>query len=88
MFTYSLSTIKNSKNTRTFDAFLCKMHKYACEKPKIHKSMQLCANICKRKGGKSRIKEASAKAISASADAFFYLVMSGTAALYFFDVLT
>lgn len=66
MFTYSLSTIKNSKNARTFDAFLCKVHKYACEKPKIHKSMQLCANICKRKGKKSRIKEASAEAIGSS----------------------
>lgn len=39
MFTYSLSTIKNSKNAGTFDAFLCKVHKYAFEKPKIHKSM-------------------------------------------------
>lgn len=57
MFTYSLSTIKNSKNAGTFDAFLCKVHKYACEKPKIHKNMQLCANICKRKGKKSRIKK-------------------------------
>lgn len=88
MFTYSLSTIKNSKNAGTFDAFLYKVHKYACEKPKIHKSMQLCANICKIKRRESRIKEASAEAISASADAFFYLVMSGTAARDFFDVLT
>ena len=88
MFTYSLSTIKNSKNAGTFDAFLCKVHKYACEKLKIHKNMQLCANICKIKRRESRIKEASAKAISASADAFSYLVMSGTAARDFFNVLT
>lgn len=88
MFTYSLSTIKNSKNARTFDAFLCKVHKYACEKPKIHKNMQLCANICKRKGEKSRIKEASAEAIGASADEVSYRVTSGTALRDFFGVLT
>ena len=88
MFTYSLSTIKNSKNARTFDAFLCKVHKYACEKPKIHKSMQLCENICKRKGEKSRIKEASAEAIGASADEVSYRVTSGTALRDFFGVLT
>lgn len=41
-----------------------------------------------KKGEKSRIKEASAEAIGASADAFSYLVMSGTAARDFFDVLT
>lgn len=33
-------------------------------------------------------KRSTAKAISASADAFSYLVMSGTAARDFFDVLT
>ena len=64
------------------------LHKYACEKPKIHKNMQLCANICKRKGEKSRIKEASAEAIGASADEVSYRVTSGTALRDFFGVLT
>ncbi len=88
MFTYSLSTIKNSKNDRTFDAFLCKVHKYARKKPEIHKTMQLYANIYKIKRGKRRIKETSAEVFLTFADAFCYLVTSGTAARDFFGVLT
>lgn len=56
MFTYSLSTIKNSKNARTFDAFLCKVHKYACEKPKIHKKYAIMREYMQKKREKEPYK--------------------------------
>ena len=56
MFTYSLSTIKNSKNARTFDAFLCKVHKYACEKAENSQKYAIMREYMQKKKGKEPYK--------------------------------